>query len=76
MQNKLKSDTLEVMEVLKKAKLKNLMVTGDNPLTAITVARECGMVPSQYPAYLADTFTGTTHIWLVNLAKILMERRR
>jgi P-type E1-E2 ATPase len=57
LQNKLKMDTTASIEVLKKAKLKTLMVTGDNPLTAIYVARECGMI-SQFPAYLADTFIG------------------
>ncbi|KAL0481360.1 cation-transporting ATPase [Acrasis kona] len=43
--NEMKSDTLPVMKDLLNKKIKCVMVTGDNPLTAISVARQCNMVP-------------------------------
>lgn len=39
MENKLKSETPMVLQELAKAGLREVMVTGDNPLTAISVAR-------------------------------------
>ncbi|XP_053566183.1 polyamine-transporting ATPase 13A3 [Bombina bombina] len=44
MQNKLKDETPGVLEDLRKAKIRMVMVTGDNMLTAISVARDCGMI--------------------------------
>ncbi|PWN50912.1 hypothetical protein IE53DRAFT_386774, partial [Violaceomyces palustris] len=43
-ENKLKEGTAPVIETLLQAKIICKMVTGDNPRTAISVARECGMV--------------------------------
>lgn len=44
LQNKLKEETTPALRVLKNANIKTVMVTGDNLLTAISVARDCGMV--------------------------------
>lgn len=44
MENRLKPDTTQVISILKKAALRSVMVTGDNIQTAISVARECGIV--------------------------------
>ncbi|XP_068137260.1 polyamine-transporting ATPase 13A3 isoform X2 [Hyperolius riggenbachi] len=44
MQNKLKPDTPSALEILRKANIRIVMVTGDNMLTAISVARDCGMI--------------------------------
>ncbi|CAL1273351.1 unnamed protein product [Larinioides sclopetarius] len=44
LQNRLKPETIPTLKVLKDADIRTVMVTGDNLLTAITVARECGMV--------------------------------
>ncbi|XP_070560525.1 polyamine-transporting ATPase 13A3-like isoform X2 [Ptychodera flava] len=44
MQNKIKPETNPVIKQLKKAKIRTVMVTGDNILTAIHVARKCGMI--------------------------------
>ena len=44
MENRLKPDTAQVIHGLKKAGLRSVMVTGDNIQTAISVARECGIV--------------------------------
>ena len=46
MENRLKPDTTQVISGLKKAGLRSVMVTGDNIQTAISVARECGIVGS------------------------------
>ncbi|XP_048361437.1 polyamine-transporting ATPase 13A3 isoform X2 [Sphaerodactylus townsendi] len=44
MQNKLKQETPAVLEDLHKANIRTVMVTGDNLLTAVSVARDCGMI--------------------------------
>ncbi|XP_032802753.2 polyamine-transporting ATPase 13A3 isoform X2 [Petromyzon marinus] len=44
MQNKLKPETEPVLQQLKEARIRTVMVTGDNLLTAMSVARDCGMV--------------------------------
>lgn len=45
--NLLKPETIPVIETLNKAALRSVMVTGDNMLTAISVAKECGMITWQ-----------------------------
>ncbi|XP_046905428.1 polyamine-transporting ATPase 13A3 isoform X1 [Hypomesus transpacificus] len=54
MQNKLKAETSGVLENLRKANIRTVMVTGDNMLTAISVARDCGMIPPQDKVIIAD----------------------
>uniref|UniRef100_A0AAR2JC30 Polyamine-transporting ATPase 13A3 n=1 Tax=Pygocentrus nattereri TaxID=42514 RepID=A0AAR2JC30_PYGNA len=54
MQNKLKAETPGVLEDLKRANIRTVMVTGDNMLTAISVARDCGMIPPQDRVIIAD----------------------
>ncbi|XP_063965726.1 polyamine-transporting ATPase 13A3-like isoform X1 [Lytechinus pictus] len=44
MQNALKPVTTEIIKQLNDANIRTVMVTGDNMLTAISVARDCGMV--------------------------------
>ena len=44
MKNVLKPETTPIIQQLYKAKIRVVMVTGDNILTAVSVARECGMV--------------------------------
>lgn len=43
-ENKLKSSTTGVIDEINEAKIRNIMCTGDNILTAISVARECNLV--------------------------------
>jgi cation-transporting P-type ATPase 13A2 len=43
-ENKLKKATAPVINELKTAGIRNVMCTGDNILTAISVARECGLI--------------------------------
>lgn len=43
-ENKLKPTTASVIKELLASNIRTVMVTGDNILTAISVARECGMM--------------------------------
>ncbi|KAL6469154.1 hypothetical protein MHYP_G00226780 [Metynnis hypsauchen] len=54
MQNKLKAETPGVLGDLRRANIRTVMVTGDNMLTAISVARDCGMIPPQDRVIIAD----------------------
>ena len=56
MQNSLKPATVPVIKELNAASIRNVMVTGDNMLTALSVARECGMIPSSDKASVLATF--------------------
>uniref|UniRef100_A0A672FXH6 ATPase 13A3 n=1 Tax=Salarias fasciatus TaxID=181472 RepID=A0A672FXH6_SALFA len=54
MQNKLKPETPSVLQDLHRANIRTVMVTGDNMLTAISVARDCGMIPPHDTVIIAD----------------------
>ncbi|KAL4630733.1 putative cation-transporting ATPase 13A3 [Arapaima gigas] len=54
MQNKLKAETPGVLEDLRRANIRTVMVTGDNMLTAISVARDCGMILPDERVIIAD----------------------
>nr|XP_020664199.1 probable cation-transporting ATPase 13A3 [Pogona vitticeps] len=54
MQNKLKQETPAVLADLRKANIRTVMVTGDNMLTAVSVARDCGMVLPQDQVIVAE----------------------
>uniref|UniRef100_A0A8C9REH5 Polyamine-transporting ATPase 13A3 n=1 Tax=Scleropages formosus TaxID=113540 RepID=A0A8C9REH5_SCLFO len=56
MQNKLKAETPGVLEDLRRANIRTVMVTGDNMLTAISVARDCGMILPEERVIIADAF--------------------
>nr|XP_053627607.1 polyamine-transporting ATPase 13A3-like [Cherax quadricarinatus] len=47
MENRLKSETTPIISQLHMAKIRTIMVTGDNMLTALSVGRECGLVGPQ-----------------------------
>jgi cation-transporting P-type ATPase 13A2 len=53
MQNKLKGDTTKVIRTLKQNKIRSVMVTGDNPYTSISVARQCSMIDPSRQVFLA-----------------------
>lgn len=72
-ENKLKKETPKVIEELNEAEINTLMVTGDNPLTAISVAKECKMIPEQSNVYLFEREnpkTQTFHLKLISLNSI------
>eukprot|EP00741_Cyanophora_paradoxa_P005108 tig00000857_g4950.t1 len=54
MQNKLKADTAGVLRRLQGAGVRSVMVTGDHVLTAVSVARKCGLVPAPRPVFIAQ----------------------
>ncbi|CAL8324964.1 unnamed protein product [Arctogadus glacialis] len=54
MQNKLKSESAGVLQDLQRADIRTLMVTGDNMLTAISVARDCGMIRPRDRVIIAE----------------------
>lgn len=54
MQNKLKPETNGAIASLKHARIRTVMATGDNSLTAISVARQCGIVAPDMEVFLGD----------------------
>ncbi|XP_063162711.1 probable cation-transporting ATPase 13A5 [Candoia aspera] len=54
MENRLKRETTAVLQELSGARIRSVMVTGDNLQTAITVARSSGMLPSASQVVLVD----------------------
>ncbi|KAH0626031.1 hypothetical protein JD844_000730 [Phrynosoma platyrhinos] len=54
LQNKLKPETVPVLAELRRACIRPVMVTGDNLLTAISVGRECGMIPAKGKVILTE----------------------
>ncbi|KAL8188337.1 UNVERIFIED_CONTAM: hypothetical protein K2H54_065724, partial [Gekko kuhli] len=54
MQNKLKRETPAVLEDLHRANIRTVMVTGDNLLTAVSVARDCGMIQPSDKVIVAE----------------------
>ncbi|KAL4985673.1 hypothetical protein BDW68DRAFT_164681 [Aspergillus falconensis] len=51
-ENKLKPKSAETISELKQANIRNIMCTGDNILTAISVARECGILGADEPCFI------------------------
>ena len=54
MENRLKQVTTSIIEDLNRANVRTIMVTGDNVLTAISVARTCGIVGGDQRIYLGE----------------------
>jgi cation-transporting P-type ATPase 13A2 len=53
-QNKLKRFTTPSIEILQSAGLKLVMATGDNILTAVSVSRDCKLIPTDACVYQCD----------------------
>lgn len=60
-ENKLKDITADVIRELNDAKIRNVMCTGDNILTAISVAKECGMIDSDAPCFVPRFVHGDSY---------------
>ncbi|XP_045161334.2 polyamine-transporting ATPase 13A3-like isoform X2 [Mercenaria mercenaria] len=56
MENRLKPQTTPIILQLISSNIRPIMVTGDNMLTALSVARECGFVKSSEPIVLVQAF--------------------
>ena len=54
MENKLKEVTQQTIQTLNKCKIRTIMATGDNTLTAISVGRECNILKSDQEVYFGD----------------------
>ena len=54
MENKMKEVTKEVIDTLQEAEVRTIMATGDNVLTAVSVAGQCGIVDAQKQVWLGD----------------------
>ncbi|KAH8418163.1 hypothetical protein KR009_007113 [Drosophila setifemur] len=83
LENRLKPDTAKVINALNAAKIRTIMITGDNILTATSVARDCGIVNATQSVITvhADSFDGPSHIYgnhteLDNISKTVDEHQR
>ena len=54
MENKLKPVSTSIIDKLSDAKIRSIMVTGDNALTAISVGRSCHIVKKHNRVFLGD----------------------
>ena len=57
MENKLKVQTTGVIQNLQRCKIRTVMATGDNALTAISVARQCSIIHKDKMVWLGDLLT-------------------
>lgn len=53
-ENKLKGSTKQVLSELSNAGVRTVMCTGDNVLTAVSVAKECSLIDSSTKVYIAS----------------------
>jgi cation-transporting ATPase 13A3/4/5 len=67
-ENKLKPSTAPVIEELERANIRNVMCTGDNILTAISVARECGLINRTAHCFVPHFVEGDSRTALAKLS--------
>lgn len=67
-ENKLKERTTEIIEELTDANIRTVMCTGDNILTAISVARECGLIDRNAHCFVPHFVEGNAHMPLSKLS--------
>jgi cation-transporting ATPase 13A2 len=54
MENKLKPVTKDTISTLNECKIRTIMATGDNTLTAISVGRDCNILDLQDDVYFGE----------------------
>lgn len=54
MENKLKAKSANVLRNMNECEIRTVMATGDNVLTAISVARQCKMLSPDKKVYLGE----------------------
>jgi cation-transporting P-type ATPase 13A2 len=57
MENKLKPQSSDVLKIMNECNIRTIMATGDNVLTAISVARQCKMLSPSKTIFLGDLAT-------------------
>ena len=62
MENKLKDVTCDVIATLNECKVRTIMATGDNTLTAISVARECNILNQDVDVFYGDVMNDSL-VW-------------
>lgn len=67
-ENKLKPSTTPVIEELEKANIRKVMCTGDNILTAISVARECSLIDRTAHCFVPHFVEGDSRTALARLS--------
>lgn len=65
-ENKLKPKSADTISELKQANIRNIMCTGDNILTAISVARECGILGADEPCFIPRFIEGPQQLQLLS----------
>nr|XP_033484312.1 cation-transporting ATPase 13A2 isoform X1 [Epinephelus lanceolatus] len=73
MRNMVKPESAQVINILRLAHLRNVMVTGDNILTAVNVAKSCGMVGIDEKVIFVTATPHTAHS--MPTLKFTMEER-
>ncbi|KAJ9054764.1 hypothetical protein DSO57_1010851 [Entomophthora muscae] len=61
-ENRLKAATPAAIAALRQAEIRQVMCTGDNPLTAVSVAFECGLIP-QGALVFSPKLQGSSILW-------------
>ncbi|ODH51733.1 hypothetical protein GX48_02200 [Paracoccidioides brasiliensis] len=59
-ENKLKPTTKDVIADLNQAHIRSIMCTGDNILTGVSVARECGIIDASGPCFIPRFVAGNS----------------
>ncbi|GAA5795327.1 hypothetical protein HPULCUR_000683 [Helicostylum pulchrum] len=59
-ENKLKPRTIPAITTLRNANIRQIMCTGDNVLTAVSVARECGLIDQPAEIYIPRFLKGSS----------------
>ena len=70
-QNKVKEQTKPSLDILSNARLKMVMATGDNMLTAISVAKECWLIKPDAPIFMVEINSDNKLNW--NAVETFME---
>ena len=71
-ENKLKPATTGIIDELNDADIRKIMCTGDNILTAISVARECNIIDRTAHCFVPRFFEGQSYPKIVLMVAYLM----
>lgn len=63
-ENRLKPQTTGVISELNEANIRTVMITGDNLLTGISVAKECGILDRKRPIYILEASSSGGNVQL------------